>query len=196
MWIWGRGKGLGGCFFKNYIIKVLLSCSLISSLLNLFQSRLATWQRKLPCYQIRYLLFLWKSTHIWSSYKPPKTSSIHMLRKDQVWQQILWRSHVCRAYSTDGPRKQEKAGDTCQEPKIKGKDKAIICLKIILLWAFTISGRWHKSTWQIYFSGNHYLSGHGNDASTGLSRSIRECQSSGSVPLRELRAPNWQAEKQ
>lgn len=80
--------------------------------------------------------------HIWSGYKPPKTLSIHMLRKDQVWQQILWRSHLCWAHFRDGPRKQEKAeGDTCQAQKIKGKEKAIICLQMILLWAFTITSQ-------------------------------------------------------
>lgn len=90
-----------------------------------------------------YLLFLWKSTkHIWFGYKPPKTLSIHMLRKDQVWQQILWRSHLCWAHFSDGPREQEKAeGDTWQAQKIKGKGKAIICLKMILLWALTTTSQ-------------------------------------------------------
>lgn len=135
---------------------------------------LAIWQRKLPCYQIRYLPFLWKSTHIWPSYTSSETLCIHMLRKDQIWQQILWRSHLCRAKSTDGPRQWEKTeADTCQAQRIKGKDKAMMCLKIILLWVFTISGRCHKSTWQICFSGSQYLSGNHNDAMM-FSRALTE----------------------
>lgn len=39
-----------------------------------------------------------------------------------------------------------------------------MCLKIILLWMFTISGCCHKSTWHICFSGSHYLTGNHNDA--------------------------------